>query len=162
MTSAVATEAAPSDPDERVDWFLAELVRRANDGGLSIDVTLCVGGMLVSGRLVGGHEYFEGFAESVASAAADPDTAARARAFFRSPAAMYRTDEHGVREVEANPEPLAYIHLENTRLFTAAGAPIPGDHGYWRGKLSAVDGFVLGSMVPVSLRARRAQGTGDM
>ncbi len=143
-------ERAPSPPGEHVDWFLAELVRRANDGGLSVDVTLCVGGTLVSGSLIGGRDYFEGFAEHVAAASMDPETAGRARAFFRRPAAMYRSDERGVRDVAADPEPLAYIHLENARFFTSTGVPIPGNHGvYWRGKLSAVDGFVLGSMEPV-------------
>ncbi len=132
---------------EPVDWFLAELVRRANDGGLSIGITLCVGGTLVSGSLIGGRAYFEGFAENVAAAATDAETAERARAFFRGPAAMYRSEERRLRDVAADPEPLAYIHLEDARFFTVAGDPIPGNHGvYWRGKLSAVDGFVLGTM----------------
>jgi hypothetical protein len=137
-------EDAPRGEDGRADWFLAELVRRANEGGLSIGITLNVGGTLISGTLVGGRRFFEGFAEDVAAAAADAETAGRARAFFRSPAAMY-SDGSGAREVPANPEPLAYLHLENARFFTATGTPIPGDQGvFWRGKLGAVDGFALG------------------
>ncbi len=133
----------------KIDWFLAELVRRANEGGLSIGVTLCVGGSLVSGSLIGGRDYFEGLAENVAAAALDSESAGRARAYFRSPAAMYRLDGHGRREVAADPEPLAYIHLVNVRFFTAAGVPIPASQGvYWRGRLSAIDGFVLGALEP--------------
>ena len=144
-----SAEPEPPDPDPRADWFLAELVRRANEAGLCIGVTLNVGGILVSGTLVGGHRYFEGFAEDVAAASPDAETAGRARAFFRSPAAMYRSDARGAREVAADPEPLAYVHLEDARFFGGAASPIPRGKGvYWRGKLSAVDGFALGVLDP--------------
>jgi len=130
-----------------VDWFLAELVRRANEGGLSMGLTLCVGGVLVSGALIGGREYFEGFAGEVASGVADPAVARKAREFFRSPAALYQPEEGrpGGAKVSSVADPLSYIHLKAARFFTASGEPIPVNHGgYWRGKLSAVDGFVLG------------------
>jgi hypothetical protein len=135
------------EAEGHVDWFLAELVRRANEGGLSMGLTLCVGGGLVSGALVGGREYFEGFAEDVASGIADPAVARKAREFFRSPAALYQPEEGrpGGAKVSSLADPLAYIHLKAARFFNAAGEPISGNHGgYWRGKLSAVDGFVLG------------------
>ena len=130
-----------------VDWFLAELVRRANEGGLSLGLTLCVGGGLVSGALIGGREYFEGFAGDVASSVADATVAHKVREFFRSPAALYQPDEGLPDGAKASSlaDPLSYIHLKAARFFTPSGAPIPGScGGYWRGKLSAVDGFVLG------------------
>ncbi len=132
--------------EAHADWFLEDLVRRANENGLSLGLTLCVGGGLVSGALIGGREYFEGFADEVASRVADPEVARRAREFFRSPAALYR-EEGGPGRAKASSlvDPLSYIHLKAVRFLTAGGEPIPGKHGgYWRGKLSAVDGFVLG------------------
>jgi hypothetical protein len=128
-----------------------ELVRRANTGGLSLGLTLCVGGVLVSGALIGGREYFEGFADDVATAVADPTIAGKVREFFRSPAAMYRQEEGRAGEAidPEMAEPLSYIHLKRPRFLTANGKPIPGKNGnYWRGKLSAVDGFVLGLQEP--------------
>jgi hypothetical protein len=128
-----------------MDWFLAELVRRANEGGLSVGVTLCVGGTLVSGSLIGGRAYFESIAESAAGAPRDSVEAARARAFLRSPAALYAaaSDE----PPEPDDEPLAYIHLARARFLAANGRPIPGKTGLlWRGRLGAVDGFVLGAV----------------
>src|SRR5690242_11263003 len=95
---AAARLAAPVQerPTEApMDWFLAELVRRANEGGLSIGVTLCVGGTLVSGSLIGGRAYFESIAERAAVGARDAQEAERARAFLRSPAAMYGTVSDG-------------------------------------------------------------------
>jgi hypothetical protein len=128
-----------------MDWFLAELVRRANAGGLSVGVTLCVGGTLVSGSIIGGRAYFESIAESAAVGARDAPEAARARAFLRGPAAMYVASD----AADADDEPLVYIHLAGARFFTASGRPIPGKDGLlWRGRLGAVDGFVLGAVAP--------------
>jgi hypothetical protein len=134
-----------SSAEACMDWFLAELVRRANEGGLSVGVTLCVGGTLVSGSLIGGRVYFERIAESAAVAARDAQEAARARAFLRSPAALYAAPSDD--SAEPDDEPLAYIHLAGARFFSANGRPIPGKAGLlWRGRLGAVDGFVLGAL----------------
>lgn len=121
------------------DWFLVELVRRANRGDFSIGLTLCVGGVVVSGTLVSGREYFEGFAEAVAAAARDPAVAERAREFFRRPAALYAAEPEGP-DAAGEDGPPAYIHLKDAR-FSPEG---PGVH--WRGRLAAVDGFALGTV----------------
>src|SRR5690349_18625149 len=128
------TEGTHSQARGPVDWFLVELVRRANTGGLSLGLTLCVGGVLVSGALIGGREYFEGFAEDVVSAVADPAVAGKAREFFRSPAAMYRQEDGATEGIDPElAEPLAYIHMKNARFFTPNGEPVRASHGdYWR------------------------------
>jgi hypothetical protein len=132
-----------------MDWFLAELVRRANDGGVRVGVTLCVGGAIVSGALIGGRDYFEGIAEQAAAASRDPAMAERARSFFRSPAAMYRAGWGEGGELNPEGDPIAYIHLADARFFTVTGQQLPGSHGVlWRGRLAAVDGFVLGAFEP--------------
>jgi hypothetical protein len=132
-----------------MDWFLAELVRRANEGGLRVGVTLYVGGTIVSGELIGGRDYFEGIAEHAAAATPDAATAERARAFCRSPAAMYRAAWGDTDELGPEEDPLAYIHLAHARFFTGTGQPLPDGHGLlWRGRLAAVDGFVLGAFEP--------------
>lgn len=129
-----------------MDWFLAELVRRANEGGFSVDVTLCVGGTLVSGSIIGGRAYFEGLAESAALGPGDAEMARRARAFLRGPAEMYG-EAPGDAPVDAADAPVVYIHLADVRFFTAAGRRLPGAAGLlWRGRLGAVDGFVLGAL----------------
>jgi hypothetical protein len=49
------------------DWFLQKLVNMANYGGFEFGITLQIGGFLVSGVLVGGAKYFDGFAADFAS-----------------------------------------------------------------------------------------------
>ena len=59
---------APLPPDAQQDWLLQSLVNMANVSELEIGITLQVSGLLVSGILVGGKKYFEGFAEDFAGA----------------------------------------------------------------------------------------------
>lgn len=58
--TANATTSVDAAP---LDWFLQSLVNMANTDSLQIGITLQVSGLLVSGVLVGGKAYFEGFAE---------------------------------------------------------------------------------------------------
>src|SRR5688572_8180609 len=123
------------------DWFLQSLVNMANRGGLQIGITLQVSGLLVSGVLVGGKAYFEGFAEDISSSIADPELAASIRNSFAKYGEIYSEQEG-----EQLPPP-DYIHLRNTRFFNTSGNPIPKNTGvWWRGRLSEVGGFTLGSL----------------
>jgi hypothetical protein len=62
---------------------------------------------------------------------------------------MYRAAWGDGGELSPVDDPLAYIHLAHARFFTGAGQPLPDGHGVlWRGRLAAVDGFVLGAFVP--------------
>ncbi|MCF8178110.1 MAG: hypothetical protein K9J74_06345 [Sulfuritalea sp.] len=125
------------------DWFLQSLVNMANSSSLEIGVTLQVGGLLVSGLLVGGKAYFEGFAEDFSSAFAnDPAVSESVRNSFAKYGEIYKEEEG------STPPPPQYIHLRNTRFFNTSGNPIPENKGvWWRGRISEVGGFTLGSLV---------------
>ena len=44
-------------------------------------------------------------------------------------------------------EPLPnYIHLADAPFFSADGTPIAGQPTLWRGRIAAVDGFILGRL----------------
>lgn len=128
----------------QTDWFLQSLVSMANNSNLEIAVILQVSGMLVSGSLVGGKQYFEGFASDFASPfASDSDAAESIKASFSSYGNVYTKDTEGD---EDQPAP-QYIHLKNARFFNTAGNPIPGNRGvWWRGRIGEVGGFCLGSL----------------
>ena len=132
----------------QTDWFLQSLVNIAHDVNLEIGITLQVSGMLVSGNLVSGKQYFEGFATDFASAfIAHPEVAESIKNSFASYGDIYNKEA----EVESSqPQPLPqYIHLKNARFFNTAGNPIPGNRGvWWRGRICEVGGFTLGSLSP--------------
>jgi len=56
-------------------------------------------------------------------------------------------------------EPLAqHIHLKNAKFFDAAGHFMPANNdGLWRGRLSAVSGFMIGQLTPVTSETKNTQ-----
>ncbi|MFL5350766.1 MAG: gas vesicle accessory protein GvpU [Hyalangium sp.] len=132
----------------RVDWFLQSLVEMVNSSAMSFGVTLSVGGVLVSGELVGGQHYFEGFGAEFTQNFSDEKAAKGAKESFAKMGEIYRK---GGNDATASGTGTAsgpsYIHLRNARFFQANGTPVPNNKGiWWRGKLSAVDGFTLGML----------------
>lgn len=140
------TPAAPQPtalPMPPADVFLQFLVNLVNNGGQleSIGVTLQMGGMLVSGSIVSGAEYFDRFAASFADSLSGMDAQARQ---------SVRTSLAELGDVFRLPQPAEplpnYIHLADALFFTADGTPIAGQPTLWRGRSSAVDGFILGRL----------------
>lgn len=125
------------------DVFLQFLVNLVNNGGQlkSVGVTLQMGGMLVSGSIVSGAEYFDRFAETFSDSLSDMDTQTRQ---------SVRTSLAELGDVFRLPQPAEplpnYIHLVDALFFTADGTPIAGQPTLWRGRSSAVDGFILGRL----------------
>lgn len=126
-----------------VDWFLQFLVNVANRSSMEVGITLQVSGMLVSGSLVSGKEYFEGFGTIFSSAFSDPELAASIKKSVSSQGDIYADDDD-----EGGDQSLPqFIHLKNARFFNTAGRPIPGNCGvWWRGRICEVGGFSLGSL----------------
>ena len=137
------SQPAPAVTAPPADVFLQSLVNLVNNGGQlkSIGVTLQMGGMLVSGSIVSGAEYFDRFAETFADSLSDMDSQARQ---------SVRTSLAELGDVFRLPQPAEplpnYIHLADALFFTADGTPIAGQPTLWRGRSNAVDGFILGSM----------------
>jgi hypothetical protein len=131
------------------DWFLqdlVELVNKSNEPG-NIGLTLNLGGLLVSGILVSGKEYFEGvanqFKKSSLSEGSDEKTAKANFEFFSKYTVIYQNPEGSVLEkLSFSPN---YIHLRDARFFFPSTLPIPSTSGvWWRGRISQVEGVVFG------------------
>ncbi|WP_062266908.1 gas vesicle accessory protein GvpU [Endozoicomonas arenosclerae] len=128
--------------NDTTDWFLQSLVISVIQADFTIPITLNVGGQLVSGELICGSKYFHGFADEFTSGWTDQKSAEHTRAHFTRPA-----EEYVKEKFEKNPDCVQFIHLKNTRFFNTNGQPIPGNRGvWWRGQLSKVDGFMLGTL----------------
>jgi hypothetical protein len=123
------------------DWFLQNLVDFANKYNMAIGITLNVGGFLISGLLISGKEYFQGFASDFASGVKEKELAETVKELFSKYGDIYKEQE-GI-EI---PLPI-YIHLKEARFFNTAGGPIPGNRAvWWRGRISQVQGFILGNL----------------
>ncbi len=124
------------------DWFLASLVDIVNRSNVELNVTLLVSGFLVSGTVVGGAKYFDGFASEFVSGLGDDAATPKIREWLSSHGEIYKPAQGA--DADRLPE-ISYIHMKNARFFHSAGNPIPGNRGvWWRGRLAEVSGFMMG------------------
>ena len=141
------TETEKNAPKEQIgipdmsapDWHLADIVSIVNKANISIDITLTVGGTLLSGRLISGKEYFEAVAERFNNDSPAENTVGNFFAEFMNDVAKNMYGEG----VDASRT--AFIHLANAQHFSGV-TPIPTKGTYWRGRLCEVSGYSFGSL----------------
>ena len=132
----------PADNSPAKDWFLQFLVNMANKSHFELQITLNVGGFLISGTLAGVKQYFADFGTDFASSFYAGKSFEEIRTTFQKIG-----DECAcVSKSEPSDSP-SYIHLKDARFFDAQGNSIGGNKGvWWRGRISEVQGFVPGSV----------------
>lgn len=140
MNDDAAPGSLPAMADH--DWLLASIVRIVTKTDSEIILTLQVGGFLVSGHLVSSRKYIEGFGADMSAGFPDKEEAAEVRDSCSKIAKEMDLDQPGYIDNLGG-----FIHLRNAKLFGPGGSPIPSNHGvWWRGRLSEVQGFFLGSL----------------
>jgi hypothetical protein len=125
------------------DWLLCNVVEMLNgaEEKISFGVTLMVNGLIVSGNLIGGKEYFERYGEFWAANFGAGENADKMREYFAGPASLYGAEGTG----SGDP---SFIHLKDAKAFMSGGSPIPNNQGVlWRGKISSVDAFYFGNLM---------------
>lgn len=132
-----ATGAAPSK-----DWFLQFLVNLANKNQFELDITLTVGGLLISGTLAGVRQYFDDLGAYFASPFDGKQSSQMVSATFQKIG-----EQCACVSPSEQTETPSYIHLKNARFFNAEGKPFgPQEGTWWRGRLSEVQGFSPGKL----------------
>ncbi|WP_447903621.1 hypothetical protein [Stenotrophomonas geniculata] len=124
-----------------VDGVLKRLVRIANLGG-GFAVTLLVDGMLVSGTMVSGREYFDHITDGIRGSSSPEVVKNSLIQLFEQTASEYQEmlDQPGGYDP-------AFIHLKDAAFFVPGGGPPilkKGGGTYWRGSLASVGGFNFG------------------
>ncbi|WP_115515038.1 MULTISPECIES: gas vesicle accessory protein GvpU [Xanthomonas] len=129
---------------QSLDWYLQKLVATVNTSNVQFGITLFVEGIIVSGQLVSGKQYFEAFAQEFSAAyPGDAEEKEDIRHAFASHASIYDSED----DAQQSSRPPQFIHLIESRCFSPGGQPLPSNRGVlWRGKVNAVSGFTLGSL----------------
>lgn len=126
------------------DYFLNMLVWRVETSEFRTDITLTIGGMILMGDMISEREFCEGLAASVP--AEHRDFFLNLPTEFDGLAARYAeegTDPMQVREELKE----SFIHLTNVRTFEN-GEYHQFLDTFWRGKVSTVNGYWLGTLSP--------------
>jgi len=131
-----------------IDWFLQDIILLA-EIGLELGVTLTVAGGVISGTLIRGEKYFAEMSEAVRNATSSnlqdgtlEDVATR----WASYTEMY----HRPKDADEDwlPPSATFVHLRNARFYAPGQALMPQTGVLWRGRLSAISGFFIGSFAP--------------
>ncbi|KOB19079.1 gas vesicle protein, partial [Xanthomonas arboricola] len=79
---------------QSLDWYLQKLVATVNSSNVQFGITLFVEGIIVSGHLVSGKQYFEAFAQEFSAAyPGDAEEKEDIRRAFASHASIYDTED---------------------------------------------------------------------
>lgn len=114
------------------DWFLSDLVQVCNNTSSSYGITLFMNGLIITGDLISGKEYFELLSDLLSS----PEF--NASDLFLKEKEFYSTEQ--VQGTQTT-----YIHLKNARSIVGNGQELPSNGCLWRGQLSHVSGFCFGT-----------------
>ena len=129
-----------SQQEGQVDPLLRLFAGQAERKGLELEITLQMGGLLVSGLLTSAARYSEELDAQISDGLAIIDPAFKPDDL---PAADQPTDLSAARGSE-------FIHVRDACISSLRVGPVI--HApVWRGRLASVDGFVLG--VPEHLKA---------
>ena len=136
------------------DWLLRLLVNMVTTAeGLTIPITLHMGGLIVSGQLVSGKLYLEEFGGQFANEFLCPlpaDQRAKLLARIRDTASRIYDQGKETRRVPT------YIHLRDATFMTVTGQTAQTNRSlWWRGRLSRVDGFWFGVISTPSTQSGR-------
>lgn len=119
------------------DWLLTVLVRTAERAERTFAVTLNVGGLIITGEVVSEAKYFEALNEAMRLALAFAP---------ESPGPLDPVIEE-LRASKTDDQEVQHIHLIDAQIFAPGTGLIPTNGGVpWRGRLSAVDGFIVGRL----------------
>lgn len=123
----------------QTDWLLQWFVQFVAKSKIEIEVTLSVGGSMITGNLVGPQAYFEQLAE---------DLSAPFSGFEDQTAGKIKEIILGFKpgDPEDDDPAFQYIHLKDCTTYSDANSSIVSGGVLWRGKIASVDGFTLGSV----------------
>jgi hypothetical protein len=125
----------PRRLDQMLETLCVEIERASTSGSpITVPITLMVYGTVVSGTLVSYVEFANHVLNDIEKKLPDPRVCAEMKDRLTKAVTPPHTEF-----TAAN-----YIHLKDARFPQSSGAYVPGEGVWWRGRLSAVSGFVLG------------------
>lgn len=139
------SENKPETSTTPADLFLEVLLGSA-DEGVMIPITITVGGLLISGDLIGEKEYAQSFMGG--------HFAERVRNVINETDSLKIAVEEAGKQPPPQKNTYTHINIKNARFHhPAAQSPIEGLNevsSLWRGRLDSVDGYMLGKLEAMS------------
>jgi len=133
------------------DWLLETLVNLANQFELGIPITLIVQGAVITGQLIGVKQYFTEYGSVLGQGfrGLSEEIAASVQRIFTDTgdqSLVSLRDRNQQDTEESEPESPTYIHLKDTKFVFGSSLTPEGNGVLWRGRISEVVGFSLGTL----------------
>ena len=98
----------------------------------SFYITLNVGGLLISGNLIGRRQFAAEFMPGIKKRIEEENE---------------KEEDKTLEEEENNASAPRFIHLKDAKFFIPGQLPIPTTGGtFWRGRIDSVDGYLIGEL----------------
>jgi hypothetical protein len=142
-SEGVESELAP-------DNVFAMLVHVANTSDVEMGVTLHVGGLIVTGRLISGATYWRESAQKLRESGQGPRELIEPMAEGMEKVAEAYSDAYAADAADPDDHAAtAFLHLRDAHTLVPQG-PTPTAGALWRGRLASVDGFSFGELKGMS------------
>ena len=125
------------------DELLEYLVKRVEVIEASINVILYVNGLIIAGNMISSKKYYDKmstFFDETKITTDDPSLREKGRAYMQQ-VKQFMQEKRRSKEEQDNPK---YIHLDNVVMYPSDPLK-PFGANVWRGKLSSVDAFSVGT-----------------
>ncbi|NKS62358.1 hypothetical protein GS966_19945 [Rhodococcus hoagii] len=129
----------------RQDPTLTHLAHLSNVAeGFQVPIILSVGGVQVSGVMVGAKQYFSELIEHIRETGNGDGVDGFAKIFEAVTEDMTSTDSGSDDETPLTPADFpGHLHLTDASVY---GGPTVLNLGFWRGRITAVDGWTIGQL----------------
>jgi hypothetical protein len=143
-------------PETSNDEVLIYLVQKVEETGVGISVTLMIGGLVVVGGLIRSKLYYDYLSSCFDIYTDESEGGTREYGVIRDtkdPIELETLEKHSKdwkefitrsRDKKDSDSRPKYIHLQNAEVWEIFSTE-PFRFEYWRGKLSSIDGFSLGT-----------------
>lgn len=124
---------------DSADWVLSNVVDDVDGSNKEIPITLAVGGLLISGKLVSGHRFMEHLIGKVITI--QPYSKEIIDEHHKTLETVFENMKSNFMRTKDSFADSSHIHLMDVTFSNAASSkPI----SFWRGSLEKVDGFHFG------------------
>ena len=140
-----ATSKAAISSGSTPDNVFQLLVHVANTSHMEMRVTLHVHGLVLTGKLISGATYWSETAAELRGLGEGPTELIDAMASSMESVADEYRERFGGKAKDASEDFDDFVHLRDARTVSSQG-PVPAAGGFWRGRLTSVDGFSFGEL----------------
>lgn len=124
---------------ELQDQFILELNKAVNTvQGKTFEITFQVGSLMISGTLIGGHEYYKEIIKQLHNSKKDTITSCPIEDYIKKAIVYYSQENKSTSDI------FTVLHVRDAKFYPENSISNTTGPSVWRARASCIDGFMLG------------------